>query len=124
MSMSKNHQAGSAVTFVIIAVILAVLTIGGVALVVQRGEQARKDAAASKLAEQEADDKKTQDDAKPTPAPSPTPSTDTPTPNDADNGALPATGPEQDFARTLVVALLVVALTSFVLSRRAFKRSL
>jgi type II secretory pathway pseudopilin PulG len=134
MSLSKRRQAGSAVTFVIIAIILVAATIGSVAFVVQRGNQARKDDAASKIAAQEADQKAAQKakDAQaatdaaaasknPTPtdgggtstAPAPTPST-----------ALPTTGAELDITRLVAMGLLTATATSFIVSRRGLKRPL
>lgn len=128
MLLGKNRQAGSTTTFVIVAIILVAVTISGIAFVVGRGEQARKDAAASRIAAQEAADKKAKDaeeTAKNTPTPNkPAPTTDTPTSTQTDSDELPVTGPEFDAARTLVAALLVGTLTSFVISRRTLKRSL
>jgi type II secretory pathway pseudopilin PulG len=134
MSLSKRHQAGSAVTFVIIGIILVAATIGSVAFVVQRGNQARKDDAASKIAAQEADQKAAQKakDAQaaidaaaasknPTPANSGDASTvPTPTPSTV----LPTTGAELDITRLIAMGLLTVTATSFIVSRRGLKRPL
>ncbi|TAL14925.1 hypothetical protein EPN95_01710 [Patescibacteria group bacterium] len=131
--MSKSHQAGSATTFVIIAVILVAATIGGIYFVVQRGDQARKDQAASRLAEQQAaqkavDAKNAQaaaaaaaaNKAAATKSSSSTVATST-----AQNATdLPTTGPELNIVRFLAIGLLVGTLTSFVLSRRGLKRPL
>ena len=110
--------------------ILAALTIGSIAFVVGRGEQIRNDAAASKLAEQEAADKKAkeaEETAKNTPPatnPTPTPTTSTPVVSQTDTEALPTTGADLDVARVLVAAIFVGTLTAFITSRRTLKRSL
>ena len=126
MSVSKNYQVGSATTFVIIGIILVAVFLGSIYFVVQRGEQVRKDAEASKIADAEAA-KKAQEAAnaakaaaeanKPSPtSPSSTPQTPT-TP-------LPETGIELDVAKVLAIGLLTATATSFVVSRRGLKRPL
>ena len=135
MRVSKTHQAGSATTFVIIAVILVAAMIGGIYFAVQRGDQARKDQAASRLAEQQAAQKATDEKnakaaqaAAATNKAASTSSTSTgavaTNSNTQTTAALPTTGTELDIARFLAVGLLVGTLTSFVLSRRGLKRLL
>lgn len=131
MSVSKLRQAGSAKTFVIIAVILVAVTVGGIFLVVKRGEQVRNDQAATQLAQQQADQKAIDaQNAKDAAAAKPTVVT-TPASPAAASGqvttgttALPTTGPGFDIIRMLAIGLLAGTITSFVLSRRNLKRSL
>ncbi|MDB5167399.1 MAG: hypothetical protein JWN26_544 [Candidatus Saccharibacteria bacterium] len=132
MSVSKNHQAGSATTFVIIAVILVAATIGGIYFVVQRGDQARKDQTASRLAQQQAAQKATDAKnaaaanaaSKPVASNSSTSTATTASTSTQDATTLPTTGTELDIVRMLAVGLLAGTLTSFVLSRRGLKRPL
>jgi type II secretory pathway pseudopilin PulG len=134
MSLGKRRQAGSAVIFVIIAIILVGATIGSVAFVVQRGNQARKDDAASKIAVQEAGQKAAQvakdaqtvldtADASKTPTPAGGGGAST-TPTLAPSTVLPTTGPELDVIRLVAIGLLVATATSFIVSRRDLKRPL
>lgn len=127
MLLSKQRQAGSATTFVIIAIILVAVTIGSVAFVVKRGEQARKDTAASQLAAQQAAQKavqKAQDKAVKDAAAAAAKATVATTAPNITTGVLPTTGPEFNIAATIAVGLLTVTATSFVTSRRSLKRSL
>lgn len=122
MRVRKDHQSGSTISFVIIAIVLIVLTIAAVVFVQQRGEQARKDEATKIAAQQQADQEaaeaariaadaqKAQDEAT---GESTSPITD-----------LPETGIELDIIRTLAIGLLVASGVSYVTSRRSVKRSL
>jgi type II secretory pathway pseudopilin PulG len=128
MSVSKNSQAGSATSFVIIAIILVVITIGAVAFVVQRGNQARKDAEIARIAEQEAQQaakdaeaaKNAQNNKPVATNPDTSGSKTTPRPS----SALPETGTELDIVRILAMALLTYGAVAFVSSRRRLGRSL
>jgi dihydroxyacid dehydratase/phosphogluconate dehydratase len=127
MSVSKDRQAGSATSFVIVAIILIAVTIGGIAYVVQRGDQVRKDAEASKIAEQEAEQKaKDAEAAKNAAKDKPVATnTNTTSPSSTATNNLPATGTEMDVVRIVAIALLSYVATSFILSHRGFnKRSL
>lgn len=130
MSVSKLRQAGSATTFVIVAVILVAATIGSIYFVVKRGEQAREDQATSRLAAQEAAQKVVDEqNAKQAEANKSTstssPSTTTVATNQSTNTSeLPTTGIEFDIVRVLALGVLTGTITSFVVSRRSLKRSL
>jgi hypothetical protein len=131
MLLSKQRQAGSAGTFVIIAIILVVVTIGGITLVVRRGEQVRKDSAASQLAAQQAAQKavqKAQDqavkDAAAAAAKAAAVATTSSSTTSITSGALPTTGAELNITATIAVGLLTITATSFAASRRSLKRSL
>lgn len=119
--MSKQNQAGSATSFIVIAIILVVLTIGGVAYVVQRGNQARKDAEAAKIAEQQADKTKNSGTSKDETIASNsgtsnnTNTTETPT---KPSSELPKTGMELDILRIIAVAMLSYGVVAFISSRR------
>jgi uncharacterized protein HemX len=125
MSVNKSNQAGSATSFVIIAIILVAALLGSLYFVVQRGEQARRDADASKIADQEAA-KKAQDaenvaNANKPVVSNPSVTPDTPATSDS---SLPATGIEIDIVRVVAIGLLAGTVTSFVASRRSLKRPL
>ncbi len=133
MSVSKSYQAGSATSFVIIAIILVAATIGSIAYVVNRGEQVRKDQAASKIADQEAAQKAKDaaDKAKATAAANKPTNTGTSgtsntatTPTSTNGVALPETGAELDIIRIVAMALLAGTATSFIVSKRSLKRPL
>jgi type II secretory pathway pseudopilin PulG len=129
MLFSTRRQAGSAATFIIIAIILVIVTIGSVAFVVKRGEQARKDTATSQLAAQQAAQKaaqKAQDQAvKDTAAAKAAAvATTSSSTTSITSGALPTTGAELNITATIAVGLLTITATSFAASRRSLKRSL
>ena len=134
MSLRQSRQAGSATTFVIIAIILVAATIGSIYFVVQRGDQARKADEASKLADQQAAQNaidaqnaknaaavanKPASTATNSSATAPTGSTPVSTAT-----ALPTTGAGIDIVRVLAIGLLTGTITSFVLSRRSLKSSI
>lgn len=127
MSVSKNNQAGSATSFVIIAIILVIVTIGAVAFVVQRGNQARKDAEIARIAEQQAEqatkDAEAAKNAEKDKPVATNPDTTSPT-KPQSSPALPETGTELDIVRMLAIALLTYGLVGFVTSRRRVQRSL
>lgn len=131
MSVKIDSQAGSATSFVIIAIILVAVTIGGISFVVQRGNQVRKDAVASKIADQEATQQaknaeiaKNSTTNKPiTPNTNPT-STVTQNSDTKKAADLPKTGIETNIAQLLAIGLLSYTATGFVQSRRSLKRSL
>ena len=122
--MSRNsHQAGAAVTFVVIAIILAVVTIGSVVLVVHRGQQARN-TTASQLAAKASTKATVTHIANSAPAPTTTSSTTTNTATVSLPTALPTTGADFNVIQVMAVGLITITLTSFVLSRRSLGRSL
>lgn len=120
--MNKQSQAGSATSFIIIAIILVALTIGGVAYVVQRGNQVRRDAEAAKIAKEEADKTKTTDTSDDETVASNsgssntnTSSTQTPT---QPSSELPKTGMELNIIQVIALALLTYGTVAFISSRR------
>jgi LPXTG-motif cell wall-anchored protein len=140
ISLKRTNQGGSILTFIIIAVVLAVGVIGTAYFVKQHGEQVRKEqsiAQADALAKQEA--VKSSGSATPatsesksrsaieTPASTPAPTVATPTPSVStsnDQAALPTTGPESDAVQLLAIGLLVASSAAYVSSRRVLDRSL
>jgi type II secretory pathway pseudopilin PulG len=128
----RTNQGGSVLSFVIIAICLAIGVIGTVYFVQQRGEQARRDAAialADKIASQTANnptDTVTETNKTPvtspaapavTPPASSQPATTTP-------AELPVTGIDTDIVRILMLGTLVAAGISYIRSRRILMRSL
>jgi len=122
MSIIKNHQQGSVVTYIVIAVVLVAVTIGTIVFVQQRGEQARRDEAtkiADQIAQQTAENtKKAADEAAKSKE---TASTATAS---STNTTLPETGIETDVVRVLAAGTLTAFAFSYIASRRSLKRSL
>lgn len=119
MSKRLSNQGGAIRTFVIIAIILAILTIAAVYFVQKRGEQVRREqaiAAADQIAKdkQAADDKKAEE-TKPTPAPTP-PST---APTTSEHVELPATGLASGVIQLLMIGVLAGVCVAYISSRRA-----
>jgi LPXTG-motif cell wall-anchored protein len=135
ISLRRTNQGGSVLTFIIVAVVLALGVIGTAYFVKQHGEQVRKEQAvaqADTLAKQEAaksgsattsatTESQTGSTAG-TSTPVPTAPSTTPAPTSNEQVALPTTGPESNAFQFVAIGLLVAS--SAVLSRRALDRSL
>lgn len=136
-STRRANQGGAVLTFIIIAVVLAVAAIGTAYFVRQRGEQARTDQAiaqtekpsGSTAVTTESTDTTSDKPAAETPVvpESPAPSSSEPTtpmitpPVQAE---LPTTGPVADAFGLLAVGLLVGTSAAYAVSRRHLARSL
>lgn len=126
MLEKSTGQNGSVASFIVIALILVVGTVGSIYFVGQRADQARKDEA-SKVANQPTQAPKDEGTNVATPStpttqtePETTPVVATP---ESSNG-LPTTGIEPDAVRMLAVGLLVGSTMAFVMSRSSLRRSL
>jgi len=134
-----SNQGGAILPFIIIAAILAAVTLGAIYFVQQRGVQARHDqavvaankfTAVQQAAQKAADDAQKAAQASKTPSQSSTTNatttspttTATTTPTNA--GELPTTGPADTFVTMLAIGCLTLAVASFISSRRALVRSL
>lgn len=120
VSKKRIHQIGSVGSFIVVAIILAVVTVGVITFVQQRAEQARKDEAtkiASGQQQEAANEAAPADTSSDEPAVSgdvgTTPATE-----------LPATGPESDILQVLALGTLGGLAVSYVISRRQLTRSL
>ncbi len=133
----RNNQAGSIKTYMVIGVVLALVLIGAIFFLNNRGEQARKDQTVSttdekKQTENKTEDKKTEEPKKTDNSDIPSYTTEpvkkteektTPVENTAQattSEALPTTGPTDDFVQFVAVFALTVAIASYVSSRRIF----
>ena len=135
IALKRTYQGGSAVTFIVIATVLAAAVIGTAFFVKQRGEQVRQQQAvaqADKIAK-EADAKKTATPDNSTKSSgaatsgttsTPAPTEPSPSATSGTQAALPTTGNELDGARLLAIGLLVASSTAYVASRRVLDRSL
>lgn len=119
----RANQGGVTVLgFIIVGVILAALTLTGVYVLYQRGEQARKDAAIAVVdAQEQAAGENAPPDGQ---APAPTPANnDKPAPTQPEPAqtptVLPETGPTDNLVNVLIVAMLAISITAYVRSRRA-----
>lgn len=124
---NRANQGGVTVLgFIIVGVILAIVTVGAVYALYQRGEQARRDRAIAVVEEQEnaggeMTPAETPSDDQPTtnPAPVPTVAESKPAPTE-----LPATGPTDNLMAVFVLAILTASITSYGMSRRALRVTL
>lgn len=132
ISLRRANQGGSVLTFIIIAVVLAIALIGIAYFVKQKGEQVRLDQAttqADEIAREEdnvpADES---NDDEPIASETPAPDSETPTPSPisepSEQDALPVTGPENDVINILAVALLTASCVAYITSRRHVNASL
>jgi LPXTG-motif cell wall-anchored protein len=130
ISLRRTNQGGSVLTFIIVAVVLALGVIGTAYFVKQHGEQVRKEQAvaqADTLAKQEAaksGSATTSATTAGTSTPVPTAPSTTPAPTSNEQVALPTTGPESNAFQFVAIGLLVASSAAYVLSRRALDRSL
>jgi uncharacterized protein HemX len=129
MSLKSVNQIGSVASFIAIAIILVIGTVGGIYFVNQRGEQARKDET-SRLADQLIQEENKDDNVS-----NPNGSTNTESTEVASNtspvtvptqqsGDLPSTGIEPDIIQVLAVCLLSASVTSFAMSRTSLRHPL
>jgi Flp pilus assembly protein TadG len=129
----QSNQGGAIVSFIIIAICLAIGVIGTVYFVQQRGEQARRDEAialADKITQQTANNPadtvvEVSDDTATEPVTVPADTTDTnPVATTPAPTELPATGPASDIIGILMFGTLVGMMTAYMSSRRTLLRSL
>lgn len=114
--MSKKlrvAQSGSSILFVIVGILLLVGLVGGVYIVRQRGEQARRDSAIAAVEQQTPTD-----DSKST-----SNSDENPNVSTADQGAdaqsLPVTGPDLEMVQAVGAGMLTVFGLIYLKSRRS-----
>ncbi|MFZ2125025.1 MAG: hypothetical protein WA087_00030 [Candidatus Saccharimonadales bacterium] len=127
MSKKLSMQRGSAVTFILTGVVLAVLLVGAVFVVVRHGEQVRKDQAIAEAEKQLADDQGSSESSTPTDdekviagkSESESESSDGISPAD-----LPATGSSLIIGEAISVFVLTTSFVSFLNSRRRLVRYL
>lgn len=116
-----SYQGGATLTVGIVGGVIALLLLGTIYFVVQRGQQLRQDQAigeAEQIAKQ--DDPVVEAPAvvtSPAPQPESTTSTTTPQPTE-----LPNTGAESDIALIIMLGCVAGASVSYVMSRRALQR--
>ena len=125
MKRVNRYQGGSILTFIVVAVVVAALLIGGVFWLRQRGEIAReaakvtvnRDVPPKQEASQKSDDKK--DTAK-------TPVTDKRQSSEGSKqpSQLPETGPAEAVLSILVLAVLAYTVTRYISSRSELTRAL
>lgn len=126
ISLRRANQGGSVLTFIIIAVVLAIALIGTAYFVKQKGEQVHLDQAttqADEIAREEdsvpADES---NDDEPVASETPAPNSETPAPSPTsepnEQEVLPTTGPENDSINILAVALLTASCVAYITSRR------
>ena len=121
----RANQGGSIVTFVVVGFILASVLIGGVYLLTQRSEQARREEAIAAANKQAADNAK-----KSTTSSSKSTSSNTSKVSDSSSDktststALPTTGPELTVVGIAGVYFLTVTIVGYSLSRRNLMRYL
>ena len=125
--LTRANQGGVTVLgFIIVGVTLAIVTIGIVYTLYQRGELARRDQA---IAVVEAQEKLARESTPPAdvaddqPATSPAPSqpVSQPTPGSTE---LPATGPAQDITTGFMLAVLTASIIAYSMSRRIVRGTL
>ncbi len=125
MKRVNRYQGGSILTFIVVAVVVAALLIGGVFWLRQRGEIAReaakvtvnRDVPPKQEASQKSDDKK--DTAK-------TPVTDKRQSSEGSKqpSQLPETGPTEAVLSILALAVLAYTVTRYISSRSELTRAL
>ena len=133
VTLKRTNQGGAVLSFIIVAVVLAVTVIGTAYFVKHRGELVRADQAVAVTPTYTAPTpaapaptttpKKTVPTATPTPAATPT----TPSSNQPSNNKtvpLPKTGPESGVIDLLAIGLLVASATAYASSRRSPSRTL
>jgi cbb3-type cytochrome oxidase subunit 3 len=122
---NRTNQGGVTVLgFIIVGVVLALVTIGVVYALYQRGDQARRDQAIAVVEDQEQaadeslpppdDTTSRQPTADANPAAGYTPS----------QTELPATGPADDIHAAFVLAILTASITAYAMSRRTVRVTL
>jgi Tfp pilus assembly major pilin PilA len=135
MSSRRTNQGGAIRSFIIIAIILAVLTVAGVYVVRNRGEQARRDQAIAAADKITADQKAAQtstaasDGSSSAPAAQPTTprqatDTNTVTTDATKSSELPTTGPTDSIIPMIALGLIVGSIVAYVSSRRALTQPL
>ena len=116
-----SYQGGATLTVGIIGAVIALLLLGTIYFVVQRGQQLRQDQAigeAEQIAKQEGPVIEAPAVATPpTPQPEVTAPTSTPQPTE-----LPTTGIESDVALVIMLGCVAGTTVSYVMSRRALQR--
>jgi hypothetical protein len=125
----RTYQGGSIVIFVITGVILAVLLIGAVYSLKQHSQQARRDQAIAIFDQQQAEKdaaikKAAEESAKSSSVTVNLPNVALSNDSDADADDLPRTGPELVINQIIGAGLLTVFATSYIMSRRSANRSL
>lgn len=122
----RTNQGGSIVTFIIVGVILAVVLVGGVSYLRQRGEQVRKDQAIAAADQEKAAKDAARQSQNANNSESKGSSTGTVDDNSSGNSNsvknLPVTGPEATIGALVAPFLLTFASVSYVSSRRSLVR--
>lgn len=139
ISWKRTNQGGALRMFLIVAVLLAIVTIVTINFVQNRGEQARRDQAIAQANDQAITDQAASNSDKTTanggdttktassstPAPGETAQTSTATDaNQQQSGVLPTTGADASIVRIIMTGLLTGFIVAYVTSRRALTRPL
>jgi hypothetical protein len=119
----RTNQGGSATTFIIIGIILAIGLIGSIYFVKQRGEVVRKEQAIAAYDKQQAADKAATEATNKSGVVN-TGEVDNATESSSPTQGLPATGPEFIVGELLGAGLMAVAIAGYLSSRRNLIRSL
>lgn len=139
ISWKRTNQGGALRMFLIVAVLLAIVTIVTINFVQNRGEQARRDQAIAQANDQAITDQAASNSDKTTAnggdttktassstsAPGETAQTSTATDaNQQQSGVLPTTGADASIVRIIMTGLLTGFIVAYVTSRRALTRPL
>ena len=129
ISWKRTNQGGALRTFLIVAVLLALVTILAINFVHDRGEQARRNQAIAQANDQAAADKAvsapgTESSGDQTGKSSGSSASETPQTSTVQASDLPVTGPTDLAEYFVTLGLLTGSLTAYVSSRRILKRPL
>ena len=122
----RTDQGGSIVSFVVVGVVMAFVLIGGVYVLTQRSEQARKEQAIATADKQAADNAKKSTNANSSKSIGSNTSkvSDNSSNTTSTSTALPTTGPESTTIELAGVYFLTASIVGYSLSRRNLMRYL
>lgn len=122
-AIRKTDQGGSVASFIFIGVMLAVMLIGTIYFVKQRGEQVRRDQAIVKYDKEQAE-KKAEEAKRLAESKKSTANSSEPAEVAGVSTELPNTGPSSSFVQLIGVFLLTATSISYFSSKRYIPRSL